>query len=162
MTLEDGRNAGITPMENTLNKIHWLSEPAKAGVFQLSADARELARAAAAAGLMVIYVDIGHAHDKEDFLADASRAMRFPASFAGDWSAFAGGLKDLSWLQAKGWVLILEKSKHFCGGHGREFKEAMQAMAEAAEHWRGQDKPFWTLIGGPDGWRSGWPDMPGA
>jgi len=88
--------------------------------------------------------------------------MRFPASFAGDWSAFAGGLKDLSWLQAKGWVLILEKSKHFCGGHGREFKEAMQAMAEAAEHWRGQHKPFWTLIGGPDGWRSGWPDMPGA
>ena len=53
-------------MENTLNKIHWLSEPAKAGVFQLSADARELARAAAAAGLMVIYVDIHHAHDKED------------------------------------------------------------------------------------------------
>ena len=68
MTLEDGRNAGITPMENTLNKIHWLSEPAKAGVFQLSADARELARAAAAAGLMVIYVDIHHAHGKEDFL----------------------------------------------------------------------------------------------
>src|SRR2546428_613666 len=40
MTLEDGRNAGITPMENTLNKIHWLSEPAKAGVFQLSGELR--------------------------------------------------------------------------------------------------------------------------
>jgi len=143
-------------------KAEWIKDAAKAGVFQLGADARELAGAAAAAGLMVIYVDIGHAHDREDFLDDASRAMRFPEPFAGDWNAFAGGLKDLSWLQAKGWVLILEKSKHLCGGHGHEFKEAMDAMAEAAEHWRGRGKPFWTFIGGPDGWKSGWPDMPAA
>lgn len=138
----------------------WLEQAANAGVFHLSADARELARAAAAAGLMVVYVDIGHAHDKEGFLADASRAMRFPDWFGGNWDAFADCLKDLSWLQAKGWVVILEKSKHFCGGHGHEFKEAMDIMAEAAVYWRGQGKPFWTLIGGPDGWKSGWPEMP--
>ena len=34
------------------------------------------------------------------------------------------------------------------------------AGAAAAQYGRGQDKPFWTLIGGPDGWKSGWPDMP--
>ena len=34
------------------------------------------------------------------------------------------------------------------------------ARAAAAEHWRGQGKPFWTLIGGPEGWKSGWPEMP--
>ena len=143
-------------------KTDWLKDAAHAGVFQLATDARELAGAAAAIGLMVIYVDIGHAHDKEDFLDEAARAMRFPERFAGDWTAFALGLKDLSWLQAKGWVVILEKSKHFCGGHGREFKEAMEPMSAAAEHWRAQGKPFWTLIGGPDGWKSGWPDMPSA
>ncbi len=141
-------------------KADWLKEPAKAGVFQLAADARELAGAAAAVGLMVIYVDIGRAHDKEDFLDEASRAMRFPERFHADWDAFAKGLKDLSWLQAKGWIVILEKSKHFCGGHGHEFEEAMQVMAGAADYWRAQGKPFWTLIGGPDGWKSGWPDMP--
>src|SRR2546428_12373374 len=137
MTLEDGRNAGITPMENTLNKIHWLSEPAKAGVFQLSADARELARAAAAAGLMVIYVDIHHAHDKEDFLDEVSRALRFPDKLSADWSAFAGGLKDLSWLSAKGWVVILEKSKHFCGGGGGEAAQARGGTGPAAPDRRG-------------------------
>jgi hypothetical protein len=143
-------------------KSDWLKDTAKAGVFHLAADARELAGAAAASGLMVIYVDIGHAHDKEDFLADASKAMRFPERLSADWDAFAGGLKDLSWLPARGWVVILEKSKHFAGGHGGEFKDAMQAMAAAAEHWRAQGKPFWTLIGGPDGWKSGWPDVPSA
>lgn len=141
-------------------KADWLEKPARAGVFHLSADARELAAAAAAAGLMVVYVDIGHAHDKEDFLGDVSRSMRFPDWFGGNWDALADCLKDLSWMPAKGWVVILEKSKHFCGGHGREFKEAMQAMSDAAEYWRAQGKPFWTLIAGPDGWKSGWPDLP--
>jgi hypothetical protein len=141
-------------------KNEWVADAARAGVFHLSADARELGSAAAASGLMVIYVDIGHAHDKEDFLADAAKAMRFPERYSGDWNAFASGLKDLAWLSAKGWVVILEKSKHFCGGHGHEFKEAMAAMSAAADHWRAQGKPFWTLIGGPDGWKSGWPQLP--
>ena len=143
-------------------KAEWLKDAAAAGVFQLSADERELAGAAAAAGLMVVYVDIHHAHDKEDFLAEVSRALRFPDKLTADWGAFAGGLKDLSWLSAKGWVVILEKSKHFCGGHGHEATEALDVMDAAAEHWRGKGKPFWTLIGGPDGWKSGWPDMPSA
>lgn len=140
----------------------WLNDPARAGVFHLAADPRALASAAASAGLMVIYADIGHAHDKEEFLVQLSKTMRFPEWFGGNWDALADCLKDLSWLQAKGWVVILERSKHFCGGHGHEFKEAMQVMAEAAEYWRGEGKPFWTLIGGPDGWKSGWPDMPSA
>lgn len=139
-------------------KADWLRDAGRAGVFHLSADPRELAGAAASSGLMVIYADIGHAHDKEHFAEHVAEAMRFPHS--GDWSAFADGLKDLAWLSAKGWVLILEKSKHFCGGHGREFKEAMVAMSAAADHWRAQGKPFWTFIGGPDGWKSGWPELP--
>jgi hypothetical protein len=143
-------------------KADWLKESAKAGVFHLSTDARELAGAAAASGLMVIYVDVHHAHDREDFLADASKAMRFPERFSGDWSAFERGLRDLGWMPSKGWVVILEKSKHFCGGHGQEFKDAMAGMSAAAEHWRVQGKPFWTFIAGPDGWKSGWPDMPAS
>jgi len=59
-------------------------------------------------------------------------------------------------------VVILEKSKHFAGGHGHEFKDAMAAMSSAADHWRAKGKPFWTFIGGPDGWKSGWPDLPSA
>ena len=37
---------------------------------------------------------------------------------------------------------------------------ALGALAEAAEFWRGEGRPLWALIGGPDGWKSGWPDMP--
>ena len=38
----------------------------------------------------------------------------------------------------------------------------MQAMSGAADYWRKRGKPFWTLIGGPDGWKSGWPGLPPA
>jgi hypothetical protein len=140
-------------------KADWLRDAGRAGVFHLSADARELAGAAASSGLMVIYVDIGHAHDKEHFAEHVAEAMRFPDA-SGDWNAFADGLKNLAWLSAKGWAVILEKSKHFAGGHGHEFKDAMAAMSAAADHWRGKGKPFWTFIGGPDGWKSGWPELP--
>ena len=139
-----------------------LGDSARAGVFHLSVDAREFARVAAAAGLMVVYVDIGHAHDREDFVAEASRTMRFPERYGADQSAFAEGLRDLSWMAAKGWAVVLEKSKHFCGGHGGEFKKAMEVMAAAAAHWHAQGKPFWTLISGPEGWKSGWPDLPSS
>jgi len=44
-----------------------LSDAQTAGVFHLGPDARAIASSAASAGLLVAYVDIGHAHDKEHF-----------------------------------------------------------------------------------------------
>ena len=35
----------------------------------------------------------------------------------------------------------------------------MSLMQDVAEYWRGQGRPFWTLIGGPEGWQSGYPAM---
>ena len=134
-----------------------LLDPARAGVFHLGGDARELAVDADAAGLLAVRLDIGHAHDKADFIDHVAKGLKFPDWFGANWDAFADCLTDLEWLPAKGYVVILEKSKHFCAGHRHEFEEAMEVMAETGAFWREQGKPFWTLIGGPDGWSSGWP-----
>jgi RNAse (barnase) inhibitor barstar len=139
-----------------------LGDASKAGVYHLNRDPRQVAQAAEAAGLAAWRVDIGHAHDKEDFLGDLSKALRFPATFGGNWDAFADCLRDLSWVQGSGYVLILEKSKHFCAAHKHEFDEAISVLAEASKFWREQGRPFWGLIGGPEGWDSGYPPMPGA
>ncbi len=139
-----------------------LADSGQAGVYQLNREAWEIAAAAGASDLVCLRIDIGHAHDKADFLAHISRAMGFPQWFGGNWDALADCLKDLSWLPGRGWVVVLEKSKHFGAGHRHEFEQAMELMAEIAEYWRPQDKPFWTLIGGPEGWNSGYPVMPGA
>ena len=141
--------------------VAWLADPKQAGVFHFRSDPREFGNEAAGAGFKVYRLDIGHAHDKADFLGHVSKAMAFPDTFGHNWDAFADAMKDLSWAESgKGWVIILEKSKHFCAGHHHEFEEAMDVMDEAAEFWRGQGKALWTFIGGPEGWQSGWPDMP--
>ena len=138
------------------------ANPATAGVYQLEGDARRTAQAAADADLTAFRIDIGHAHDKEDFLAEVSKAMSFPAWFGGNWDALADCLKDLSWIEGNGWVIILEKSKHFCAAHRNEFDEAIVVLGEASAYWGAQGRPFWVLIGGPDGWKSGYPPMPSA
>ena len=137
-----------------------LADAGKAGVYHLNRDPRQLAQAAAGAGLAAWRVDIGHAHDKEDFLDYVSAALNFPKTFGGNWDAFVDCLRDLSWVEGKGYVVILEKSKHFCAAHKHEFDEAVSVLGDAAEFWKGQGKPFWGLIGGPEGWDSGYPQMP--
>jgi len=139
-----------------------LADAGKSGVYQLNRDARQLAQAAAEAGLAAWRVDIGHAHGKADFLEHVSTTLNFPKTFGGNWDALADCLRDLSWIEGKGYVLILEKSKHFCSAHKHEFDEAIGVLSDAAEFWRGQGTPFWGLIGGPDGWDSGYPMLPSA
>ena len=137
-----------------------LADAGRAGVYQLNREAREVARSAEAAGLVCFRVDIGHAHDKADFLDLLAKAMHFPDGFGGNWDALADCLQDLSWIDAGGWMVVLEKSKHFGAGHKHEFAQAMDLMSEVSVGWRGQGKPFWVLIGGPDGWVSGYPALP--
>lgn len=138
------------------------SDSGSAGVYHLNREAWEVAAAAGAADLGCFRIDIGHAHDKADFLAHISGALNFPSYFGGNWDALADCLKDLSWLPGKGWIVVLEKSKHFGAGHKHQFDEAMALMAEIADYWRAQGKPFWTLIAGPEGWNSGYPALPKA
>ena len=141
-----------------------LTDATRSGVYHLTLDARQVAQCANDAGLATWRVDIGHAHDKKDFLDLVSKSLNFPSSFGGNWDALADCLRDLSWIDANkggaGYVLILEKSKHFCAAHKREFDEVVEIFSDAAEFWRGQGKPFWGLIGGPEGWDSGCPMMP--
>lgn len=137
-----------------------LCDSGRAGVYHLTREPWQVAASAGAADIACFRIDIGRAHGKADFLDHIAKAMGFPRWFGNNWDALEDCLKDLSWLPGKGWVLVLEKSKHFGAGHGAEFEEAMALMAEVSDYWRAQDRPFWTLIGGPDGWNSGFPPMP--
>jgi len=137
-----------------------LAASGKAGVYHLDREPRDVAPAAERAGLDCFRIDVGHVHEKEDFLELVSKAMGFPDWFGGNWDALGDCLKDLSWLPGRGWVVVLEKSKHFAAGHRHEFDEAMDLLKEVSEYWREARRPFWVLVGGPDGWTPGLPVMP--
>jgi RNAse (barnase) inhibitor barstar len=130
------------------------------GVFQLTCEPYEIEREAKGAGLSVARIDIGHAHHKQEFLERVAESLAFPQHFGRNWDALKDCLTDLSWLEAKGYVLVFEKSRHFGAGHRHEFEEAVEVLRAAAETWKTDGKPFWAFIHGAQGWDSGLPKWP--
>ncbi|MGB7542443.1 MAG: barstar family protein [Burkholderiales bacterium] len=133
-----------------------LADPARSGIYHLTREPHEIEKSAAAAGLAAWRIDIGHIHGRQDFLQKLAVALEFPERSGEGWNA----LTDLSWRPGAGWVLVLEKSKHFAAGHRHEFDDAMAVLADAASYWRGKGKAFWVLVGGAEGWSSGFPPLP--
>ncbi len=137
-----------------------LSTAKHCGVFQLTREPYELERDAKAAGLTVFRVDIGHTHDKEGFIGLLAQAMRFPAWAGKNWDALNDCLTDLEWLDATGYVLVLEKAKHFAVAHQGEYESALAVLHAATDYWKTENRPFWVLIHGAQGWDAGltkWP-----
>lgn len=140
-----------------------LADAKAAGVRHLMREPYEFERDAKAAGLAVYRMDIGHAHDKGDFMAHLAKAMAFPAHFGKNLDALNDCLTDLEWLPpAKGYAVVFEKSKHFAAAHRHEFDDCMAVMDAVAGFWRDKGKPFWTFVHGAQGWKSGLPEWPAA
>ena len=137
-----------------------LADASASGVYQLTPEPHEVERAAKSAGLATYRIDIGHAHHKEELLAHLARAMSFPAHFGGNWDALHDSLTDLDWIDAKGYVIVLERSKHFGAGHREEFAVATDVLRAVCDYWKTQGKPFWAFIHGAQGWDSGLPKWP--
>lgn len=82
---------------------------------------------------------IRHEHDLFEAL---SRALLFPKYFGMNWDALDDCLRDLDWLPARGYVVVL------CGGDQlwrRNPQLAGQLIASwlfAGEQWVQEDKPF--------------------
>jgi RNAse (barnase) inhibitor barstar len=137
-----------------------LNKTGRCGVYHLNVEAQELAESAIEAGLVVWRIDIGDVQSKTEFIGKISSAMNFPATFGGNWDALADCLRDLSWVEGSGYALIFENSQNFCTAHRNEFDVAMDIFDDAAAYWRDEGKPFWVLVGGPEGWYSGCEPMP--
>lgn len=139
-----------------------LSVAKNGGVYQLVREPYELQREAKAAGLAVFCIDIGHIHDKQAFIALLGSTLRFPDWAGKNWDALNDCLTDLAWLEATGYVLILEKAKHFAVAHKHDFDAAVEVLHVVADYWKGQGHPFWVLVHGAQGWDAGLAKWPGS
>jgi RNAse (barnase) inhibitor barstar len=123
------------------------ADASRAGVHHLPhGDVADLLAGAAAAGCLVLRVELAAVRDKEQMLDVVGRALRFPEWFGHNWDALADCLADMGWLPAEGYVVILD---HCDGIHGRaeaDFVTLMQVFQDAAEAWREDGVPFWCLV----------------
>lgn len=137
-----------------------LSEAKLSGVYRPAQGPDKIARAAKAAQLAIVQLDLGTVQGKNEFLARLAKAFKFPHSFGMNWDALSDCLTDLSWLDDNGWVVILFNGQDFAAKNQDDFNTAINVFQTAAEYWRSHDKPFWIFVYGDKDWNPGLPELP--
>ena len=143
---------------DALNKL--LTDTQFCGVYRPVQGADEIERAAKAAKLSIVKLDLGKLQGKRGFLARVAKAFKFPHAFGRNWDALNDYLTDLSWLDDNGWVVILFNGQDFAAKNQDDFKIAIDVLQTAAEYWCSQAKPFWVFICGDNDWNPGLPELP--
>lgn len=127
-----------------------LTDATRAGVvFVDSGEFDAITAAADHVGLLVRRVDLDGCHDKHTLLTRLAASLAFPSDFGGNWDALSDSLRDLAWLPAPGYVLLLDNPNDLRGAHGDPFGTALDIFDEAARDWAGHEVPFWILIARP-------------
>ena len=129
------------------------------GVYRPTRGPDEIARAAKAAKLSIVKVDLGTVRGKSEFLARLAKAFKCPPYFGMNWDALNDCLTDLSWLDDNGWVVILFNGQDFAAKNQDDFNTAIDVLQTAAEYWHSQAKPFWIFVYGDKDWNPGLPEL---
>jgi RNAse (barnase) inhibitor barstar len=141
-----------------LNKI--LSDGKLSGVYRPTQDPNEIARTAKAVKLSVVKLDLRKVRSKKEFLARLAKALHCPPYFGMNWDALTDCMRDLSWLNDNGWVVMLLNGQEFAVKNQDDFMTAIDVLQTAAEYWRIHRKPFWILLYGDKDWNPGLPELP--
>jgi hypothetical protein len=88
----------------------------------------------AAKGIAVVTIHGSRIHDKETFLEEFARELRFPDYFGKNWDAFEECMNDLSWFQAEGLLLICRDLGPFRVSHPEEWAIASGILLDAVEY----------------------------
>ncbi|SEL86051.1 Barstar (barnase inhibitor) [Pseudoxanthomonas sp. GM95] len=124
-----------------------LEDPAHAGVFFVSGqDLDVLAAFAFDAQLLVRRVDLMGARDKRTLLLRMAVALDFPMSSGRNWDGLLDSLRDLAWLPAPGYVLLLEGAGELHVHNEPDFDTLVAILDEAQRAWGAREVPFWAFL----------------
>jgi RNAse (barnase) inhibitor barstar len=124
-----------------------LGDSNQAGVYRLPQHGiGDLSAAADNRHMALFRVELEHIESKEAFLAQVARALHFPVWFGDNWDALEDCLTDLSWIDAASYVVILAHADPFRTSDETGFLTALRIFQSAAEYWRKERVPLWTLV----------------
>ena len=113
-----------------------LGDPAQSGVYRIDPAALDtMAALARDAGLRVLRVDLAGCGSKRTLLARLATQLDFPHGTGLNWDALSDNLRDLSWLPATGYALLLESADALRSGAGDDFHILLDILDEAAGAW---------------------------
>lgn len=128
-----------------------LEDPRQAGVFfVLDEDIGLLELACEGAGLHTLRADLGGCSGKEMLLERLAAALSVPDRQGGNWDALGDQLRDLSWLPANGYALLLPQAGGLRDADAATFDTLLDILDQASVDWQARDLPFWAFLALPD------------
>ena len=120
--------------------IQRLQDPSRSGVYRVSR-VDEVVDAVQGSNLSLVRVPFA---DKAALLKNMASALGFPEWFGQNWDALEDCLTDLSWRDAPGHVLVIERPTP-----GDDLGVLVDILRSSAESWAGRGKPFFALFVDP-------------
>lgn len=99
-------------------------------------------------GLFVAWIDGKRVTSKEEFLTVVAQALEFPGYYGRNWDAFDECIRDLEWLPARGYVLVLDEYQWLAQRDPENWTIALAILKEAATTWSRTDTPMYVLLRG--------------
>ena len=104
-----------------------------------------LEAAAADHGHRIVRLDLADCPDKQVLLARASAAFAFPDWFGHNWDALSDSLRDLSWLDAPGYLVVISSPEAFAAAQPEIWRTLCEVLSEV-ERDRESDGVPWRTV----------------
>ncbi|MDQ3057023.1 MAG: barstar family protein [Pseudomonadota bacterium] len=128
-----------------------LDDTAQSGVyFVTSPDLGTLDVAARDAGLLVRRIDFGGCSSKATLMLRIGSALDFPSGSGRNWDALNDRLRDLSWLEAEGYMLLIDSVGDLRDAEESDFDMLLEILEEVAGEWAERGTPFWAFLALPE------------
>ena len=85
--------------------------------------------------LRVIEVDGARCQTKSSLFEEFSIRLRFPGYFGRNWDAFDECMRDLEWLPARGYVLVVKNADNLLGRDRQDRDTFVGIMRAAGAEW---------------------------
>jgi len=124
-----------------------LGDPAQSGVYRIDPAALDtMAALARDAGLRILRVDLAGCASKRTLLARLAAQLDFPHGSGLNWDALSDSLRDLSWLPAGGYALLLEAADALRAGAAEDFHVLLDILDESAQAWAAAGVAFVAFV----------------
>jgi RNAse (barnase) inhibitor barstar len=93
-------------------------------------------------GIGLVRIDGSRIGDADELMDALAVGFSFPDYFGRNWDAVDECLRDLSWLPADGYVLVVREAGELWRRESRAAGRLIESWLFCAEHWARREKPF--------------------
>lgn len=114
--------------------------------FPTQEDAGQAIESLHGGSIALVEVDGTEIGSESDLFTAVSRAFRFPDYFGMNWDALEECLRDLEWIPAQGYVLLITDADQMWRRSPELAGRFLSIWLFAAEQWAQEERPFHLIF----------------